>query len=124
VTPLEGELQSRTLHREVNERIAELTKEFALDGAVDPPIQVFCECGAGDCMTPIETMLSEYEAAVRAGPGRWVVPSRHIDELVDSVIARRNGYALIHHAPARPKGDASDSGKEATSPPTANLSQR
>jgi hypothetical protein len=77
----------------VNERIAELTKEFALDGAVDSPIQVFCECGAGDCMTPIETMLSEYEAAVRAGPGRWVVSSRHIDELADSVMAHRNGYA-------------------------------
>ena len=124
MTALKGELRSRTLHREVNERIVELTKEFALDGAIDSPIQVFCERGAGDCMTPIETMLSEYEAAVRAGPGRWVISSRHIDELADTVIARRNGYALIHHTPARPTGDASDSGKEAISPPTAVLSQR
>lgn len=112
VTALDRELRSRSLHREVNERVVELIKHFALDGALDSPMQAFCECGLERCLTPIEMTLSEYEA-VRAGPGRWVVSS-----------ARRNGYALIHHAPARPSNEASTSGKEATSPPTAELSKR
>jgi hypothetical protein len=123
VTALDRELRSRSLHREVNERLVELIKQFALDGALDSPMQAFCEGGLERCLTPIEMTLSEYEA-VRAGPGRWVVSSAHINELADSVIARRNGYALIHHAPARPSNEASTSGKEATSPPTADLSQR
>lgn len=124
MTGLQRELLSRRLHREVNKRIAELTERYALDGATDAPMIAVCECGSEDCMTPIEVMLSEYEATVRAGPGRWAVSSAHIDELADSVVARRNGYALIHHAPARPSNEAPISGKEATWPPTAQLSER
>jgi hypothetical protein len=86
-------------------------------------MQAFCECGLERCLTPIEMTLSEYEA-VRAGRVGGVASSVHIDELADSVIARRNEYALIHHAPARPSNEASTSGKEATSPPTAELSKR
>ncbi|HET8872628.1 MAG TPA: hypothetical protein VFM83_02985, partial [Gaiellaceae bacterium] len=66
MTVLERELRSRMLRREVNERVAELTKEFALDAASDPPMIVFCECGREDCLRQVAEMnLSEYEA-VRA----------------------------------------------------------
>ena len=44
-------------------------------------------------MAPIEMTLAEYQA-VRAGPTRWVISSAHIDTSADSIIARRNGYAL------------------------------
>jgi hypothetical protein len=90
---------------------------------LDATIVLICECGVERCLTPVEMTLSEYEA-VRAGQGRWVVSSAHINELADSVIARRNGCALIHPARARPSGEAPTSGKEATSPPTAELSKR
>ena len=123
MTALALELQSRRLHREVNERIADLTKRFALYPASDPSMIVVCECGREDCLTLVETRLSEYEA-VREGPTRWVVVSAHIDELTDSILARRNGYALIHQASSRLSTEALVPRRESTSPPTANSLQR
>lgn len=86
-------------------------------------MMVVCECGREECMTLVETRLSEYEA-VRAGPARWVVVSAHIDQLTDSILARRNGYALIHQASSRLSTEAPAPRKESTSPPTANSLQR
>ena len=120
MTAVERELRSRRLRRDVNERIAELTNQFAPD-ATSPPLILFCECGREHCATPVEMTLSEYQA-VRAGVGRWVVSSAHIDALGDSILARRNGYALIDHHPDRLSTEAVAPRKESTSP-TADLSQ-
>lgn len=123
MTALDRELRSRMLHRDVNQRVAELTKQFALTPASDPPLIVFCECGREDCMSQLAEMrLSEYEA-VREGPARWVVLSGHIDELSDSIPARRNGYALIHRDLGRLSTEALAPRKESTSPPTADSFQ-
>jgi hypothetical protein len=112
------------LRRDVNERVVTLTKEFARDVDNDPAMIVFCECGREDCLTRLEEMkLSEYEA-VRAGPDRWLVLSAHIDEPVDSILARRNGYALIHLDSGRLSAGAPAPREESTSPPTADSSQR
>lgn len=122
MTALGRELRSRRLHREINERVAELTKRFALSAASDPPLIVFCECGREDCMSQLAEMrLSEYEA-VREEPGRWVVLSGHVDELADSILALRNGYALIHHHLGR-LSEALGPRKESTSPTTADSFQ-
>ena len=123
MTALERDLRNRRLHREVNERVAELTKQFARDAASDPPVIMFCECGRENCMTQLAEMkLSEYGAA-RAGPGRWVVLSAHIDELADSILARRNGYALVNNDRGRLSTEAPAPRKESTSPPTADSFQ-
>ena len=122
MTALERELQNRSLRREVNERIAELIEGFH-PKAEEPVMTVFCECGSDECMARIETTLAEYQA-VRAGPMRWVVSSTHIDTTADSIIARRNGYALIEHASDRLSPKAPPPRKEPTSPPTTNLSGR
>ncbi len=119
----ERELQNRILRREVNERIAGLMEGFHDAATGELPITVFCECGSETCMAPIETTLAEYRA-VRAGPSRWVVSGAHIDAALDSIIARRNGYALIDRAPEAPPGQAPPSRKEPTSPLTTNLSER
>ena len=97
VTAQERELPSRSLRREINERIAELIERFHDSEAGDPAMTAFCECGSDECMAPIAMTLGEYQA-VRAGPTRWVISSAHIDTSADSIIARRNGYALIEHA--------------------------
>ena len=117
------ELQNRSLRREVNERIAELIDGFHASEAGETAMTVFCECGSEECMAPIETTLAEYQA-VRAGPTRWVISSAHIDMSADSIIARRNGYALIEHASDRLSPKAPPSRKEPTSPLTTNLSGR
>lgn len=114
--------RSRWLHREVNERIAELTTAFALDVADDMTLMVFCECGREGCMTPVGMTLSEFEQ-VRGAPDRWVVSSAHTDELAGSVLASRNGYALIQHDSGRLSTEAPAPRKESTSPTTAPLSR-
>jgi hypothetical protein len=123
MTAEERELQNRSLRREVNERVAELIDGFHNSEAEDPVMTVFCECGSEECMAPIETTLAEYQT-VRAGPTRWVISSAHIDTSADSIIARRNGYALIEHAPDRLSPKAPPPRKEPTSPLTTNLSGR
>jgi hypothetical protein len=123
MTAEERELQSRSLRREVNERIAGLIEGFHDSTAGDPAMTVFCECGSEECMAPIETTLAEYQG-VRAGPTRWVISSAHIDTTADSIIARRNGYALIEHASDRLSRKAPPPRKEPTSPPTTSLSER
>jgi hypothetical protein len=123
MTGEERELRSRSLRREVNERIAGLIEGFRDSTAGDPTMTVFCECGSEECMAPIETTLAEYQG-VRAGPTRWVISSAHIDTTADSIIARRNGYALIEHASDRLSRKAPPPRKEPTSPPTTSLSER
>jgi hypothetical protein len=122
MTAEERELRRRSLRREVNERIAELIDRFHAR-AEDPVMTVFCECGSEECMAPIETTLAEYQA-VRAGPTRWVISSTHIDMSADSIIARRNGYALIERAPDLLSPKAPPPRKEPISPLTTNLSER
>jgi hypothetical protein len=123
MTAEERELQSRSLRREVNERIAGLIEGFHDSTAGDQAMTVFCECGSEECRARIETTLAEY-LAVRAGPMRWVISSTHIDTTTDSVIACRNGYALIEQAPDRLSRKAPPPRKEPTSPLTTNLSER
>ena len=115
MTAPERELRSRSIRRDVNERIAQLARGFPRDAADDPTMTVFCECGTEDCTAPIEMTVSEYQA-VRLGPTRWVVSSAHIDATMDSIIARRNGYALIDHASERLSREAPTPRKEPISP--------
>jgi hypothetical protein len=115
-------VQSRSLRREINERIADLIE--ALDDKGEEPLMtVSCECRSEECVTPIEMTLAEYRA-VRAGPTRWVMSSAHIDILADSIVARRNGYALIEQRSDRLSREAPSPRKEPTSPLTTNLSER
>jgi hypothetical protein len=88
-----------------------------------PIMTLFCECGSNECMAPIETTLAEYQA-VRAGSTRWVISSAHIDTTADSIIARRNGYALVEHASDRLSPKAPPPRKEPASPLTTNSSER
>ena len=93
------------------------------DRAEGPVMTVFCECRSEECMTPIEMTLAEYRA-VRAGAPRWVISSAHIDTPRDSIVARRNGYALIEQRSDRLSRKAPSPRKEPTSPLTTNLSER
>jgi hypothetical protein len=104
----------------VNERIAELTAELASNSSSDVAMMVFCECGTEGCVRPMEMTVSEY-AAVRDGPDLWVVSSAHVDEQRESLLAQRNGYALIKD-PERLLTEAFVPRKESTWPPTATSS--
>jgi hypothetical protein len=69
----------------------------------------------------MEMTVSEY-AAVREGPDRWVVSSAHVDEQRESLLAQRNGYALIKDQSERLVTEAFVPRKESTWRLTANSS--
>ena len=116
------DLRSRWVRREINGRIVELTRRFEpVENSSDLTMLVFCECGRAGCVRPMEMTLAEFEA-VREGPGRCVVSSEHIDEDV-SVLAQRNGYALVE-IPERLPTAAERPGKESTSFPTTASPRR
>lgn len=122
MTAPELELQSRSLRREVNERIAELIEAFH-QATEERVMTVFCECGSEECPTPIEMTFAEYQA-VCAAPTRWVISSAHIDTSAVSIVARRNGYALIDQRSDRLSPKAPPPRKEPTSPLTTNSPER
>jgi hypothetical protein len=86
------ELQSRSLRREVNERIAELIEGFHTE-AEEPVMTVFCECGSDECMAPIEVTLAE--------SGR----PRGADALGDLQRPHRHDGGLDHRASERLRTD-------------------
>ena len=71
MTAVERELRNRRLPPEVNERVVELIKQFALRGAIESPMQVSCECGLERCLTPIEMTLSSTRPFERGRVGGW-----------------------------------------------------
>ena len=101
-TAPERELQGRWLRRDVNDRVAELARHFAVRAGSDAPLRLLCECGRDECMTYIEASMSEYEATQHAGPDRWIVLTAHADTRADAILARRNGYALVQRVSGRP----------------------
>ena len=75
--------QTEAFFRAVNEEIA------ALDGAT-----FLCECGLRGCMAPIE-MSGDALRRLHEHPDTFVVLSGHELPDVETVIERRNGYAIV-----------------------------
>jgi hypothetical protein len=82
--------RNQALFREVNERVAKVTIEFAADA----PISFVCECSDTDCATQIELSADEYES-VRSVP-TWfaIAPGHEIGEIED-VITANGRYATV-----------------------------
>jgi hypothetical protein len=92
-------LGHQRLRREVNERVAEVNRQFAI-GDAHPgsmTILVLCECGDPTCTATQEMTLDEYEAA-SAEPNQLVVTGKH-EIAADAVVSRRNGYVVITDPP-------------------------
>jgi hypothetical protein len=78
------------LCREINGRIT----VYAIDE--DDSSGWICECESGKCFQPLTLKLAEYRA-VRAHPRRYLVApnAAHVDDRVDEVVERRNGYWVV-----------------------------
>ena len=105
---VEHAARNRTVFREVNERIAELTGRLIGDDG--SPIQLFiCECSDGDCAESVQATLSDYEA-IRANGARFLLAPGHeltgIDHVVDGnvrfIVVETTGQAAaiaVEHDP-------------------------
>jgi hypothetical protein len=85
--------KNEVLFRDVNERINEINRDMGVDESAD----YICECGDGDCTTPITLKLLEYEA-VRAHPARFAVFPGHEIVDVERVVEENDRFAVVEKA--------------------------
>jgi hypothetical protein len=82
---------NRSLFREVNERIRDISIE-RWDGT--DPIGFLCECGDTECIEVLNLAITEYDA-IRSFPNRFVLVHGHESPGAEAVIARSNGYLIV-----------------------------
>jgi hypothetical protein len=89
---------NEAVFREVNERIEDLQREFAL--AEHEPLHLVCECDRLDCVERLSVTLEAYEQ-VRGDSARFVMVSGHQDPDVEEVLETTAGYVVVRkHAGA------------------------
>jgi hypothetical protein len=88
-----AEAVRRGLLREVNERIASLSRNFARQERIST-VQLICECGDRTCKQPVEVTLAAYDR-VRADPRRYLIAVNHEDPETETVIAVDDRHAVV-----------------------------
>jgi hypothetical protein len=81
--------RSQWVFREVNERIAEITRN---QGEIDSDF--LCECGRDDCTKTIPLSLSNYQA-LRTDGDFFIAAPGHLVEGVDRLVESRDGFDLL-----------------------------
>src|SRR5438132_12689920 len=94
--------ENEAAFRSANERLREIAEGFSV---VTEKAQFVCECGATDCMAPIELSLEEYER-VRSDPKWFVIKPGHETGAVERVLWAGEGYRVVEKLPGGPAGAA------------------
>ncbi len=97
---LERKAANETVFRQVNERIEELQRSFAL--GTHEPLQIVCECDRMDCTERFPVGLSIYEE-VRSDPACFLVVPGHEDLQVESVVSVAGDYVIVRKNPGEPR---------------------
>jgi hypothetical protein len=82
---------NRSLFREVNERIREISVER---WAPPDRIGFLCECGDTECANVVSLAVAEYDA-IRSVPNRFLLIHGHESPDSEAVVARSNGYVIV-----------------------------
>ncbi len=85
--------ENETLFREVNEQVQGLSQTFE----VADLMRIVCECGNAGCVEQIDVQPREYEQ-LRADPGLFAIKPGHELELVEDVVAQKDGYWVVKKA--------------------------
>lgn len=84
--------KNEALFRGVNERIAEITEEFANREPVDGLV---CECADAQCLERIGPLTIEEYERVRADARRFIVAAGHDAPEVERVVERKTTYWIV-----------------------------
>lgn len=82
--------QVQALYRDVNERIATISRTFDTAGQ----LEILCECGHAGCTERVGIEDADYEP-VRGQATHFAVLEGHHDQSVEDVIERRDGYLIV-----------------------------
>ena len=83
---------NEVLFRDLNERVEQIVTTLANDRP--DGLEIFCECGSGDCVAKLTLSVGEYEGA-RAHPERFIIVPEHDIPEVEKLIEKRAGYWLV-----------------------------
>ena len=88
--------RNETLHREVNERLAQMDKRAEPSWATDDEtFEFLCECDAGDgCDARVRMKLADYED-VRRQDDRFAVAPGHENLEIERVVTRTDAYVVV-----------------------------
>jgi hypothetical protein len=88
--------RNEALHREVNERLAQMDKRADASWAADDEtFEFLCECGGGDgCDAHVRMTLAEYEH-VRQQDDRFAVAPGHENLRLERVVTRTSAYVVV-----------------------------
>jgi anti-anti-sigma factor len=86
----EKEARSQALFRAVNERIAELARDFGSNARGS----FICECGNPECAQPIALTRAEYER-VREHANRFAVALNHENPETETVVEENERFAVV-----------------------------
>ena len=86
--------RTQSIFREINDRVAELSRHWEAS-----PARFICECLRIDCGATIPLSLADY-ARVRSDPACFIVIAGHEDEEIECVGERRSGCVIVRKADA------------------------
>ena len=84
-----GNAQVQAFYRDVNERIAAISRNLGAG-----PFELLCECGASDCTDRIEIEPEEYER-IRTEATHFALLAGHEDQTVEDIVRSAPGYLVV-----------------------------
>jgi hypothetical protein len=81
--------RNEVLFREVNQRIAELSENWA-----GGEFHIVCECATIGCQAMLPVMVEEYQR-VRAHPRRFFIFTGHVAPDIEDVVERHDAYQVV-----------------------------
>jgi hypothetical protein len=90
VTGKSSNAQVQAFYRDVNERIARVSRGFDADGR----LELLCECGSATCTERVLIESADYEG-LRSRATHFAVLAGHEDSAVEDVVERRDGYLIV-----------------------------
>jgi hypothetical protein len=92
------EMPTRSLFREVNDRVAELGRGSDISlSDVDIALSLICECGNASCGRRIELTLGEYEG-VREDEALVILSPAHLPDPRGQLVVADNRYLVVRSA--------------------------
>ena len=96
---------NEAVFREINERIEEVHKRFALRER--EPLEVVCECDRAACIRRLLVSIDVYER-VRSDSACFFVAPGHEDPSVEDVVDSGGNYVIVRKRPGEPRETAEE----------------
>jgi hypothetical protein len=89
VTGKNGNAQVQAFYRDVNERIASISRDLGTQ-----KLEILCECGTPSCTERVRIDAMAYDS-VRGEPTHFALITGHQDQAVEDVVRTCDGFLVV-----------------------------